>query len=59
MPKGGKGTAANIWGDVFIQNEALHDKMKKDGQGDFLKILQLAYNWSNDNSRKRHKDAFQ
>ena len=50
---------ANIWGDVFIQNEALHDKMKKDGQGDFLKILQLAYNWSNDNSRKRHKDAFQ
>ena len=20
MPKGGKGTAANIWGDVFIQN---------------------------------------
>ena len=31
MPKGGKGTAANIWGDVFIQNEALHDKMKKDG----------------------------
>ena len=49
----------SIWGDVFIQNEALHDKMKKDGQGDFLKILQLAYNWSNDNSRKRHKDAFQ
>ena len=58
MPKGGKGTAANIWGDVFIQNEALHDKMRKDGQADFLKILQLAYNWSNNNSRKRHKDAF-
>ena len=58
MPKGGKGTAANIWGDVFIQNEALHDRMRKDGQGEFLKILQLAYNWSNDHSRKRHKDAF-
>ena len=34
MPKGGKGTAANIWGDVFIQNDALHDRMRKDGQGD-------------------------
>lgn len=58
MPKGGKGTAANIWGDVFIQNEALHERMRKDGKGDSLKILQLAYNRSNDHSRKRHKDAF-
>ena len=58
MPKGGKETAANIWGDVFIQNEALHERMRKDGKGDSLKILQLAYNRSNDHSRKRHKDAF-
>ena len=30
LPKG-KGTAANIWGDVLIQNDQLQEKMKKDG----------------------------
>ena len=36
MPKGDKGTAAQLWGDVFMTNEVLHDKMKKDGNEHYL-----------------------
>lgn len=55
LPKGKKGTAANIWGDIFINNTALHDRMSKDGQGGYLNLLKLAYHWSNDKARKEHK----
>jgi hypothetical protein len=54
LPKGNKGTAANLWGDIFITNEALHDKMKRDNLGHYLKLLKLAYHWSNDESKKIH-----
>ena len=27
LPKGKKGTAANVWGDMFMTNDALHEKM--------------------------------
>ena len=36
MPKGDKGTAAQLWGDVFMTNEVLHDKMRKDGNEHYL-----------------------
>ena len=55
LPKGHKGTAANLWGDIFINNEALHSKMQKDGLGHYLNLLKMAYHWSNDESRKIHK----
>jgi len=55
LPKGKKGTAANIWGDIFINNTPLHDRMTKDGQGGYLNLLKLAYHWSNDKARKEHK----
>ena len=54
LPKGNKGTAANLWGDIFITNEALHDKMKRDNLGHYLKLLKLAYHWSNDEAKKIH-----
>ena len=54
LPKGNKGTAANLWGDIFITNEALHDKMERDNLGHYLKLLKLAYHWSNDESKKIH-----
>jgi hypothetical protein len=54
LPKGNKGTAANLWGDIFINNEALHDKMKRDNLGHYLKLLKMAYHWSNDKSKKIH-----
>ena len=54
LPKGNKGTAANLWGDIFINNEALHDKMKRDNLGHYLKLLKLAYHWSNDEAKKIH-----
>ena len=54
LPKGNKGTAANLWGDIFINNEALHDKMKRDNLGHYLKLLKMAYHWSNDESKKIH-----
>ncbi len=31
LPKGTKGTAANLWGDIFINNKILHQRMEKDG----------------------------
>ena len=55
LPKGHKGTSANLWGDIFINNEALHTKMDRDGLGHYLKLLKLCYHWSNDESRKIHK----
>ena len=54
LPKGNKGTAANLWGDIFITNDALHDKMERDHLGPYLKVLKLAYHWSNDESKKIH-----
>ena len=55
MPKGDKGTAAQLWGDVFMTNEVLHDKMKKDGNEHYLNLLKLAYHWSNNEAQKEHK----
>ena len=55
LPKGHKGTAANLWGDIFINNEALHTKMEKDGLSHYLNLLKMAYHWSNDETRKIHK----
>lgn len=55
LPKGHKGTSANLWGDIFINNEALHTKMDRDGLSHYLKLLKLCYHWSNDESRKIHK----
>jgi hypothetical protein len=55
MPKGDKGTAAQLWGDVFMTNEVLHDKMKKDGNEHYLNLLKMAYHWSNNESQKEHK----
>ena len=54
LPKGHKGTAANLWGDIFINNEALHSKMERDGLSHYLKLLKMAYHWSNDETRKLH-----
>ena len=55
MPKGDKGTAAQLWGDVFMTNEVLHDKMKKDGNEHYLNLLKMAYHWSNNEAQKAHK----
>ena len=55
MPKGDKGTAAQLWGDVFMTNEVLHDKMKKDGNEHYLNLLKMAYHWSHNESQKIHK----
>ena len=55
LPKGHKGTSANLWGDIFINNEALHSKMERDGLSHYLKLLKMAYHWSNDETRKIHK----
>jgi hypothetical protein len=54
LPKGTKGTAANLWGDIFMENETLHAKMERDGLGHYLRLLKLAYHWANDESRKIH-----
>ena len=54
LPKGKKGTAANVWGDMFMTNDALHEKMTKDGQGHYLNLLRLCYNWSNDKAHDIH-----
>ncbi|MDA8639201.1 hypothetical protein N9L22_05470, partial [Candidatus Poseidonia alphae] len=55
MPKGDKGTAAQLWGDVFMTNDVLHDKMVKDGNEHYLKLLKMAYHWSHNESQKAHK----
>jgi|TARA_B110000211_G_scaffold21081_1_gene21829 hypothetical protein len=54
LPKGTKGTAANLWGDIFINNKILHQRMEKDGLSHYLRLLKLAYHWANDESRKKH-----
>ena len=54
LPKGNQGTAANLWGDIFIENETLHSRMQKDGLGHYLRLLKLAFHWANDESRKIH-----
>ena len=54
LPKGKKGTAANVWGDVLINNEPLHEKLNKDGQGHYLDLLKLAYYWSHNKSKAEH-----
>ena len=54
LPKGNQGTAANLWGDIFIENETLHARMQKDGLGHYLRLLKLAFHWANDESRKIH-----
>ena len=54
LPKGNQGTAANLWGDIFIDNETLHNRMEKDGLGHYLRLLKLAFHWANDEARKIH-----
>ncbi len=54
LPKGKKGTAANVWGDVLIHNEPLHEKLVKDGQAHYLSLLELAYHWSHNKSKQDH-----
>ena len=54
LPKGKKGTSANVWGDMFMGNEPLHEKMVKDGQGHYLNLLRLCYHWSHDKSKEIH-----
>jgi hypothetical protein len=54
LPKGKKGTAANLWGDIFMENETLHAKMERDGLGHYLRLLKLAFHWANDEARKEH-----
>ena len=54
LPKGTKGTAANLWGDIFINNKILHQRMEKDGLGHYLRLLKLAFHWANDEARKIH-----
>ena len=54
LPKGKKGTAANLWGDIFIHNETLHQRMERDGLSHYLRLLKMAYHWSNDESKKKH-----
>jgi hypothetical protein len=54
LPKGNQGTAANLWGDIFIENETLHARMQKDGLGHYLRLLKMAFHWANDESRKIH-----
>ena len=54
LPKGKKGTAANIWGDVLIQNDQLQEKMKKDGIESWLRMLKMIYHYSNNLSKKRN-----
>ena len=53
--KGDKGTAAQLWGDVFMTNEVLHDKMRKDGNEHYLNLLKMAYHWSNNEAQREHK----
>ena len=55
LPKGKKGTAANLWGDIFIENDVLHQRMEKDGLGHYLRLLKLGFHWANDEARKIHK----
>jgi len=55
MPKGDQGTAAQLWGDVFMSNTVLHDKMIKDGNEHYLNLLKLTYHWSNNEAQKKHK----
>ena len=54
LPKGKKGTAANLWGDIFIENEVLHQRMERDGLGHYLRLLKLGFHWANDEARKKH-----
>ena len=54
LPKGKKGTSANVWGDVLINNEPLHEKLVKDGHGHYLDLLKLAYYWSHNKSKDVH-----
>ena len=54
LPKGKKGTAANLWGDIFIHNDTLHQRMERDGLSHYLRLLKMAYHWSNDESKKKH-----
>jgi len=55
MPKGDQGAAAQLWGDVFMSNTVLHDKMIKDGNEHYLNLLKLTYHWSNNEAQKKHK----
>ena len=52
--KGNKGTAANVWGDVLMQNEQLHDRFKKDGLDHWLRLLKMIYHYSDHHSRKKN-----
>ena len=52
--KGNKGTAANVWGDVLIQNEQLHDRFKKDGLDHWLRLLKMIYHYADHHSRKKN-----
>jgi len=55
LPKGKKGTAANVWGDLFMFNNALHEKMEKDGEDHYLNLLKLCYHWSHEKAKAFHK----
>lgn len=55
LPKGYVGTAANLWGDVFMQNEQLHDRMIKEGVGHYNNLLKMVYHWSLARAIKLHK----
>jgi hypothetical protein len=52
--KGNKGTAANVWGDVLMQNEQLHDRFKKDGLDHWLRLLRMIYHYADHHSRKKN-----
>ena len=52
--KGNKGTAANVWGDVLMQNEQLHDRFKKDGLDHWLRLLKMIYHYADHHSRKKN-----
>lgn len=52
--KGNKGTAANVWGDVLMQNEQLHERFKKDGLDHWLRLLKMIYHYADHHSRKKN-----
>lgn len=55
LPKGEKGTAAQLWGENLVNNSALGERMNKDGIGNYHDILKLCYYWSHNASKKKHK----
>jgi len=54
LPRGKLGTAANIWGDVLMENDKLHERFHKDGLDHWLRLLKLIYHYSDAATRKKH-----